>query len=123
MRTRTVVALVASAVVLTVTAGGVVAITRSIDATNTVQQALDPFYTQTELAPSSMPGDIIRSEALTPDPGLTNARSYRVLYRTEMPDGTPRVSGAMLFVPTGPAPAGGRKVIAWAHPTVGMGDS
>ena len=123
VRTRTVVALVASAVVLTVSAGGVVAITRSVDAANTAQQALDPFYAASSPLPSGKPGDIIRSEALTPDPGLTNARSYRVLYRTEMPDGSPRVSGAMLFLPTGPTPAGGRKVIAWAHPTVGMGDS
>ena len=89
VRTRTVVALVASAVVLTVTAGGVVAITRSVDAANTAQQALDPFYAASSPLPSGMPGDIIRSEPLTPDPGLTNARSYRVLYRTEMPDGSP----------------------------------
>jgi len=123
VRTRTVVALVASAVVLTVTAGGVVAITRSLDAANTAQQTLDPFYAASSPMPSGKPGDIIRSETLTPDPGLTNARSYRVLYRTEMPDGSPRVSGATLFMPTGPTPAGGRKVIAWAHPTVGMGDS
>ncbi len=122
MRTRTVVALVAVAVVLAGAVVGLVVIRGSVDATDNAQRALDPFYAASSPLPPGMPGDIIRSEPLTPDPGLTDVRSYRVLYRTEMPDGSPRVSGAMLFVPTGPAPAGGRKVIAWAHPTVGMGD-
>jgi len=121
MRTRTVVVLVAFAVAFAAVAVGVVAIRGSVDATVTAQRALDPFYATPSPLPSGKPGDVIRSEPLTPDPGLTGARSYRVLYRTEMPDGSPRVSGAMLFGPTGPAPAEGRKVIAWAHPTVGMG--
>ena len=126
VRTRTVVAVtaaIACVVVLSVVVAIVAAVRGSVDATANVQGALDPFYTASSPLPPGAPGDIIRSEPLTPDPGLTNARSYRVLYRTEMPDGTPRVSGAMLFIPTAPAPVGGRKVIAWAHPTVGMGDS
>ena len=101
VRTRTVVALVAVAVVLAGIVAGVVAIRGSVDATANAQRALDPFYTASSPLSAGVPGDIIRSEPLTPDPGLTGARSYRVLYRTAMPDGSPRVSGAMLFVPTG----------------------
>ena len=86
-----------------------------------VAAAVIEFLTGPRVAAPARVGKPLRGE-LT---GIHSARrgTYRVLYRTEMPDGTPRVSGAMLFVPTGPAPAGGRKVIAWAHPTVGMGDS
>jgi hypothetical protein len=116
-----IIAVIASVAVLLVVVAVFAAVRGSVDAVANAQRALDPFYAASPPLPAGQPGDIIRSEALTPDPGLTGARSYRVLYRTEMPDGTPRVSGAMLFVPTGPAPAGGRKVIAWAHPTVGMG--
>jgi hypothetical protein len=108
VRTRTVVALVAVAVVLAGTLAGVVTIRGSVDATANAQRTLDPFYIASSPLPSGAPGDIIRSEPLSPDPGLTGASAYRVLYRTEMPDGSPRVSGAMLFVPTTPAPARGR---------------
>ncbi|MEI7629544.1 MAG: lipase family protein, partial [Actinomycetes bacterium] len=51
------------------------------------------------------------------------ATAYRMLYSTQRPDGTPAVSGGMMFIPDGPAPAGGRKVVAWAHGTVGQGDA
>ncbi len=88
------------------------------------QDALAAFYQAPSPLPPGKPGDIIRSEPLTgSNINLVNAKAYRVLYRTENPDGTPRVSGGMLFVPDGPAPSGGRKVISWAHPTVGMGDA
>ncbi len=86
------------------------------------QTALEPFYATPSPLPPGKPGDIIRSEPLTPAADLKNANAYRVLYRTELPDGTPRVSGAMLFVPTTPAPKAGRDIVSWAHPTVGMGE-
>jgi pimeloyl-ACP methyl ester carboxylesterase len=86
------------------------------------QEALEPFYRTPSPLPPGKPGDIIRSEPMSVQPALQNTNVSRVLYRTELPDGTARVSGAMIFVPTGPTPSGGRKVISWAHPTVGMGD-
>ncbi|MEI6621440.1 MAG: lipase family protein [Actinomycetes bacterium] len=91
--------------------------------TDVTQAALEPFYTSPNPLPPGKPGDIIRSEALTPAPNLQNANAYRVLYRTEKPDHTARVSSGMLFIPTTPAPAGGRPVVSWDHPTVGMGDA
>ncbi len=92
------------------------------ETTDERQTALDPFYTTPSPLPPGKPGDILRSEPLTPAANLKNANAYRVLYRTELPDGTPRVSSGMLFVPTTPAPKGGRNIVSWAHPTVGMGD-
>jgi acetyl esterase/lipase len=45
------------------------------------------------------------------------AKAYRVLYRsTELKDETIAVSG-IVIVPPGPAPAGGRPIVAWARPT------
>jgi dipeptidyl aminopeptidase/acylaminoacyl peptidase len=46
--------------------------------------------------------------------------SFRILYRSTDPSGRPiPVSGA-IYIPNGPAPAGGRNIIAWAHPTSGV---
>jgi hypothetical protein len=65
------------------------------------------------------PGTIIRVwPLLSGGPG--NSDAFRFLYRSTGPKGeTIPVSGA-IFIPDGPAPAGGRNVIAWAHPTSGV---
>jgi len=65
------------------------------------------------------PGTIIRVwPLLSGGPG--NSDAFRFLYRSTTPEGkTIPVSGA-IFIPSGPAPAGGRNVIAWAHPTSGV---
>ncbi len=65
------------------------------------------------------PGTIIRVwPLLSGGPG--NSDAFRFLYRSTGPKGeTIPVSGA-IFIPSGPAPAGGRNVIAWAHPTSGV---
>lgn len=85
------------------------------------QQELDPFYTVQESEIPGSPGSIIRSEPLTLK--LTNTDAYRVIYRTRSSDGVARVSGAMILIPRGTAPTGGRNVVAWAHPTLGMGSA
>jgi len=91
-----------------------------INSTNEVdrQAALQPFYTPpTQI--TGAPGTIIRQEPL----GITvpGATAIRILYVTQRSDGTPAVSGGMVFIPTTPAPPGGRPVVAWAHGTVGGG--
>ncbi|MFM8773146.1 MAG: lipase family protein, partial [Actinomycetota bacterium] len=90
------------------------------------QAELAPFYEPPAVLPA--PGSVIRTAPLTfPDTDdsleLQGARAYRMLYVSERPDGTPAVSGAMVFVPDSPAPPEGRPVVAWAHGTVGMGDA
>lgn len=65
------------------------------------------------------PGSIIRVWPLeSGGPGDSDA--FRFLYRSTGLKGEPiPVSGA-IFIPSGPAPAGGRHIIAWTHPTSGV---
>jgi len=50
----------------------------------------------------------------------SDGEAFRILYRSTGLKGEPiEVSGA-IFMPPGKAPAGGRDVIAWAHPTSGV---
>lgn len=84
------------------------------------QAALQPFYTPPATLPGQ-PGALIRTEPLGVD--VTGGTAYRILYESQQPDGAPTVSSGMLFIPTTPAPADGRPVVAWAHGTIGQGDS
>ena len=63
---------------------------------------------------------MLRSEPVDGVPA--GGRGWRILYRTERADGTPATSSGLVFAPSGPAPAAGRPVVAWAHGTVGMAD-
>jgi acetyl esterase/lipase len=69
------------------------------------------------------PGTLIRIWPLEGGaPGVRGgaADAFRILYRSTSPSGqTIPVSGA-IYIPSGPPPAGGRNVIAWAHPTSGV---
>ncbi|CAE6864835.1 hypothetical protein R69746_08027 [Paraburkholderia aspalathi] len=82
------------------------------------------FYTWTREVPPT-PGQMLRTEQLTPDQSLAKAgRNIRLLYTST--DGndnrTPIVVSGALFVPKGIAPQGGWPVMAWAHGTVGSAD-
>ena len=79
-----------------------------------------------DVAPSEIPGkpgSIIRVWPLEgggPGMGSSGGEAFRILYRSTDPSGRPiPVSGA-IYIPAGPAPAGGRNIIAWAHPTSGV---
>ena len=94
---------------------------------NARQTALDPFYTPPSPLPGG-PGTLIRTAPLDfVDPvesiEVEGGTAYRMLYVSARPDDSPAASGAMVFIPDSPAPAEGRPVLAWAHGTVGMGDS
>ncbi len=86
------------------------------------QNALDPFYATPTGIEAAEPGTLLRIESLT-DADVPGAASYRILYRTERPDGSAAVSGAMAFIPVAPAPGSGRPILAFAHGTVGQGAS
>ena len=111
-----VVALLAASVVI----GTLIFVDESESTTAKRQDALAQFYE----APSPIPqelGTVVRMEPLGVDvPGGTG---YRMLYVSQRPDSERAVSGGMLFIPSTPAPAGGRPVVAWAHGTLGMGDA
>ncbi len=107
-----------------VVAGIVVAAVVLVDdeETDRRQEALAPFYATPDPLPAAPMGTVLRSEQITEGVDLANGTAWRILYLTEDGAGTPRVSGGRLFIPTDPAPPGGRPVVSWAHPTTGMGD-
>ncbi len=78
----------------------------------------DAFYSPPEPIPAGKPGDVLRADPV--EKGPDGARSWRILYRSTGMKGEPVAVSAMLVVPDGPAPAGGRNVVAWAHPTTGV---
>lgn len=91
--------------------------------TDRQQSALAPFYATPEPFPTGAPGTLLKTEPLTGEFDVPGADAYRMMYLTEDAQGQAKVSSGMIFIPTAPAPPEGRKVISWAHPTVGMGDA
>lgn len=102
--------------------------------------SLTDFYTAPTAAITAAPGTMIRCQERTDIQGLTGATAYRVMYVSEAPapgsygKGTKklswngplvkRYSTGMIFIPTAAAPrTGGRKIVAWDHGTVGMGQT
>ena len=105
------------AALLTVVAGFVVVAEARIAGDAIEQRTLAAFYEQPADATDGAPGTIVRSEELVGVP--FDARAWRVMYRTTDVHGTPVVSTGIGVTPAGPAPAGGRTVVSWGHPTTG----
>jgi pimeloyl-ACP methyl ester carboxylesterase len=80
--------------------------------------AQTPFYQASARELVGPPGTIIRSEPMPFAPA--GAQAYRVLYRSIGLSGEPIAVSGVIVVPPGPAPAGGRPIVAWAHPTTGV---
>jgi uncharacterized membrane protein HdeD (DUF308 family)/alpha-beta hydrolase superfamily lysophospholipase len=76
------------------------------------------FYDQPDELPDGPPGTIIRSEVI--DDAIPRATTYRVLYTSTGYDGEPTAVSGLVVVPDVPAPAGGRRVLAYTHGTVGV---
>lgn len=77
------------------------------------------FYSVTGIDLASYAnGALIRSELIEGAPD--GATAYRVLYKSEGLQGEPIAVSGVVIVPAGPAPANGRRIIAWAHPTTGI---
>jgi alpha-beta hydrolase superfamily lysophospholipase len=86
------------------------------------QDSIQRFYDPPSPLPSTSPGHVIRSEKMNVTVPHGGA-AYRILYVSQAPSGKPAVSSGMVIVPSGEVPAGGRKVVAWAHGTLGFGDA
>src|ERR1700749_725943 len=80
--------------------------------------AQTPFYEASAQEIAGPPGTLIRSEPMAFAPA--GAHAYRVLYRSVGTHGEPIAVSGVIIVPPGPAPAGGRPIVAWAHPTTGV---
>ncbi|ODT41897.1 MAG: lipase [Microbacterium sp. SCN 70-200] len=81
------------------------------------QRNLAAFYEQPADALDGDAGTLVRSEELVGVP--FDARAWRVMYRTTDVHGDIVVSTGIVVTPLGPAPAGGRTVLSWGHPTTG----
>jgi secretory lipase len=81
-------------------------------------RAQTPFYQASPEEIAGPPGTLIRQEPMLGAPD--GAAAYRVLYRSTNPEGGPIAVSGVIIVPTGPAPEGGRPIVAWAHPTTGI---
>jgi pimeloyl-ACP methyl ester carboxylesterase len=76
------------------------------------------FYDAPKSLLAGEPGTLVRQEPI--DGAPLGAAAYRVLYRsTGLRDERIFVSGVVI-VPPGEPPAGGRPIVAWAHPTSGI---
>ncbi|MCS5718771.1 lipase family protein [Herbiconiux sp. CPCC 205763] len=89
-----------------------------VDPTTDGQFGIPDFYTPPSPLPKGEHGDIIDSEEV---PAPDGARAWRILYLSELHDGTPVAASGFVVAPEGDAPEGGRKVVAWAHGTEGGG--
>ena len=109
------------AVVLGIVVFVAIKATESEERTEREQAALAPFYRPPDGWQETAPGTLLRKERVQGIPA--GGTGWRVLYRSERSDGSPSVSGGLVFVPPGEAAAGGRPVVAWAHGTVGLGEA
>jgi hypothetical protein len=81
-----------------------------------VDEAKALYDVQPGEASRRQPGSIIR---IWPLEGASGT-SFRILYRSTSPSGEPIAVSGAIFIPPGPAPADGRDIITWAHPTSGV---
>jgi hypothetical protein len=81
-----------------------------------VDEAKALYDVQPGEASRRQPGSIIR---IWPLEGASGT-AFRILYRSTSPSGEPIAVSGAIFIPPGPAPADGRDIITWAHPTSGV---
>lgn len=75
------------------------------------------FYTRPTPVPVGAPGALVKKQELLGAPPLT--RAWRIMYHSTDLNGADVIVTGVLVVPLGPAPAGGRTVVSWGHPTTG----
>lgn len=80
------------------------------------QNGITAFY-DTPVSGTGAPGTVVRQEALHGHP--LDAEALRILYRTTDLNGVPQLASGVVITPKGAAPAAGRTVLAWGHPTTG----
>src|SRR5271170_2195372 len=104
----------APAIALRVAVGVLCAVSTMVDGA----QAQSAFYVPGKHELAGPPGTLIRLEGMTGGP--LGAAAYRVLYRSRGLHEEPIAVSGVVVVPSGPVPAGGRPIVAWAHPTTGV---
>lgn len=105
------------AALLTLVGGGVAVLEARVAGDLLERPGLEEFYLDPVPESSGAPGEIVRSEELVGLPFDT--RAWRILYRSTDVFGEPLIVSGIVVAPLGPAPAGGRTVLSWGHPTTG----
>jgi alpha-beta hydrolase superfamily lysophospholipase len=77
-----------------------------------------PFYAVPRPLPKGPPGTLIRAQ-LIPD-FYAGTTTYRILYKSTGLNGRPTAVSGLVIIPEGSPPARGRRVIAFAHGSVGI---
>lgn len=85
------------------------------------EPSIAPFYRQPDPLPAGRPGAVIRASAALGAPA--GAVAWRLLFHSTDLDGRPVVNSGLLVAPDSPAPAGGRTIVSWGHPTTGTAES
>ncbi len=77
-----------------------------------------PFYVAaSRIKPEGKLGQVVKKEKIsTPIP---NAQAWRIAYISSDVNDLKTISTGLLIAPVGPAPKGGRPVVAWSHGTTG----
>lgn len=85
------------------------------------QASIQNFYNPPSDLSSYKPGSLIKTEQINISvPG--GGTAYRIMYVSQLPNGQIAASSGLVFIPSAKAPSEGRKIIAWAHGTLGFGN-
>jgi len=77
-----------------------------------------PFYASVmKMTPEGKLGQVIKQEAIATS--VKGARAWRIAYISSDISGRKTIATGLVVAPMGPAPAGGRPVMSWAHGTTG----
>jgi alpha-beta hydrolase superfamily lysophospholipase len=82
----------------------------------------DGFYQLPDPPPAGQPGALIRSLPIAGSPQVPGSRAWAILYHSRGLDGHDVAVSGTVVAPPGPAPAGGRPVLAWGHGSTGLAD-
>jgi alpha-beta hydrolase superfamily lysophospholipase len=82
----------------------------------------DSFYAVPDPVPPGRPGALIRSLPIAGSPQLPGSRGWAILYHSRSFDGHDVAVSGTVLAPPGPAPPGGRPVLAWGHGSSGLAD-
>jgi len=85
---------------------------------NAAEIALAPFYKNVAaISPDHPLGTVVAKEQV--DTQVPNAEAWRIAYVSSDVRGQKTLATALVVVPKGEVPAGGRPIVAWAHGTTG----
>jgi pimeloyl-ACP methyl ester carboxylesterase len=80
--------------------------------------SMPPFYVDVmKMTPEGKLGQVIKQEKITTS--VKGAQAWKIAYISSDIAGRKTISTGLVVAPVGPAPAGGRPVMTWAHGTTG----